>query len=98
MDTFGRWLVRRALLLVVASVLVTALLGAFALGLRIESSLESLLPAGDPAVAYYNATRALFGSDDVGVVGVRAGDVFAPATIEKIARVTDALAEIEGVE
>jgi len=56
------------------------------------------MPAGDPKVAYYNATRALFGSDDVGVIGVRADDVFAPSTIEKIARVTDALAKAPGVE
>src|SRR5947208_7245866 len=57
-----------------------------------------MLPAGDPKVAYYNTTRALFGSDDVGVIGVRADDVFAPSTILKIARVTDALAKVPGVE
>src|SRR5215831_18724847 len=98
MDAFARWLVRHPLAVVLANVLVTAVLGFYALRLRIESSLESMLPAGDPKVAYYNATRALFGSDDVGVVGVRADDVFARSTIVKIARVTDALAKIPGVE
>jgi predicted RND superfamily exporter protein len=98
MDAFARWLVRHAAAVVVANVLITGLLGAFAVHLRIENSLESVLPAGDPSVEYYNATRAVFGSDDVGVVGVLAGDVFAPATIEKIARVTDTLAGIKGVQ
>ena len=37
-----------------------------------------------------------FGSDDVGVVGVVADDLFAPATLEKIARVTDALGKLAG--
>src|SRR3989442_7899089 len=82
----------------VANLAVTAVLGLYAVHIRIENSLESMLPAGDPKVAYYNTTRALFGSDDVGVIGVRADDVFAPSTILKIARVTDALARVPGVE
>src|SRR3989449_7432380 len=98
MDAFARWLARHALTVVVANVAVTAVLGLYALQIRIENSLESMLPAGDPKVAYYNATRALFGTDDVGVIGVRADDVFAPSTIEKIARVTDALAKVPGLE
>src|SRR5207245_585956 len=84
--------------LVVANVVVTAVRGFYALQLRIESSLESMLPAGDPKVEYYAQTRAVFGSDDVAVVGVRARDIFAPSTIEKIARVTDEIAKVDGVE
>src|SRR5438876_652776 len=98
MDSFARWLARHPLAVVVANVVVTAVLGFYALQLRIESSLESMLPAGDPKVEYYAQTRAVFGSDDVAVVGVRARDIFAPSTIEKIARVTDEIAEVDGVE
>src|SRR5881628_136009 len=98
MDAFARWLTRHPLAVVVANLAVTAVLGLYAVHIRIENSLESMLPAGDPKVAYYNTTRALFGSDDVGVIGVRADDVFAPSTIEKIGRVTDALARVPGVE
>ena len=98
MDAFARWLTRHPLAVVVANLAVTAVLGLYAVHIRIENSLESMLPAGDPKVAYYNTTRALFGSDDVGVIGVRADDVFAPSTILKIARVTDALAKVPGVE
>src|SRR6266849_6959185 len=98
MDTFAHWLARHPLAVAVANVIVTAVLGFYALQIRIESSLESMLPAGDPKVEYYAATRAIFGSDDVAVVGVHARDVFDGQTITKIARVTDALAKIEGVE
>jgi len=98
MARFARWLVRYPVVFVAANLLVTAVLGVFALRIRIESSLESVLPAGDPEVEYYTRVRATFGSDDVGVVGVRADDIFAPATIGKIARVTDALGRISGVE
>src|SRR6059036_2071103 len=98
MDSFARWLARHPLAVVVANVVVTAVLGFYALQLRIESSLESMLPAGDPKVEYYAQTRAVFGSDDVAVVGVRARDIFAPSTIAKIARVTDEIAKVDGVE
>src|SRR5437899_4517747 len=98
MGAFARWLTRHALAVVVANVALTAVLGLYAVHIRIENSLESMLPAGDPKVEYYNATRAIFGSDDVGVIGVRADDIFAPATIEKIARVTTALGKVPGVE
>jgi uncharacterized protein len=98
MTAFARWLVRHPLLVVGLNLALTAWLGAYALHIRIENSLESLLPAGDPKVAYYERIRGIFGSDDVGVIGVRADDVFAPATIEKIARVTEAIRQIKGVE
>src|SRR5213593_4395928 len=98
MDRFARWLARHPFAVVAANVAVTAALGVYALHIRIENSLESMLPAGDPKVAYYNATRAVFGSDDVGVIGVRADDIFAPTTMVKIARVTEALGKVPGVE
>jgi len=98
MGTFARWLTRHAVAVVVANLLLTAALGARAIHIRFESSLESMLPVGDPKVEYYDRTRAVFGDDDVGVIGVRADDIFAPATIEKLARVTAALAHVEGVQ
>ena len=98
MNRWARWLVAhpRATLVVVAC--LTILLARSARQVRVESSLTSILPKGDPAVAYYEETRRDFGSDDVGVIGVTADDVFAPATLEKIARVTDQLGKIDGVE
>src|SRR2546430_28756 len=83
MDAFARWLARHPLAVVLANLLVTAMLGFYALQLRIESSLESMLPAGDPKVEYYAQTRAIFGSDDVAVGGGRARGNFAPPPIPK---------------
>jgi len=98
METFARWLVRHPLWAVAANVLVTAALGVSALHIRIESSIGSVLPAGDPEVSYYDSVRATFGSDDVAVVGVTAQDLFATETLDKIARLTDALSRVPGVE
>ena len=98
MTRFARWLVRHPLVVVAANVAATIVLLTYALHIRIESSIGSVLPSGDPEVAYYNDVRAAFGSDDIAVVGVRADDLFATATLEKIARVTDALTRVRGVE
>src|SRR5262245_1980709 len=98
MNSFARWLVRQPIAFIVGNLVVTAVLGYFALGIRIESSLSSVLPAGDPEIEYYAKVRETFGSDDVAVVGMRADDVFAAATIAKVARVTDALAKLKGVQ
>ena len=98
MNSLARWMVRRPWFVVAANMAVTALLGSFAFGVRVESSLSSVLPAGDPQIEYYAKVRETFGSDDVGVVGVRADDIFAASTMTKIARVTDALAKVKGVQ
>ncbi len=98
MEAFARWIVRHPLLTVLANLLVTAGLGVYASRIRIENSLESVFPAGDPELKYYEDVRATFGSDDVAVVGVQAQDLFATETLGKIARVTDAIARIDGVE
>jgi len=98
MNRWARWLVAHPRIVLVVALCITVVLFGFARDVRFESSLASVLPKGDPAVAYYEETRTHFGSDDVAVIGVRADDVFAPATLEKIARVTDQLAKIDGVE
>src|SRR5262245_20995505 len=97
MNSFARWMVRHPLVAIAADVLVTAILGFYALQIRVEFSTASVLPAGDPEVEYYARTREIFGSDDIAIVGVRADNVFAAPTLEKIARVTDAVANIKGV-
>jgi hypothetical protein len=98
MNAIARWLVRHARLLLLANFVLTLVLGYQARNLRIEGSLESILPAGNPGLEYYAKVRETFGSDDVGVVGILAEDLFSASTLQKIDRVTRALAELPGVE
>ncbi len=95
---FARWLAEKPWITLAVATLVTVVLGYYALQIRIENALESVLPEGDEAVAYYESVRETFGSDDVGVVGLLADDLFAPATLEKLNRVTLALGKLPGVE
>ncbi|MGD9762135.1 MAG: MMPL family transporter [Candidatus Binatia bacterium] len=90
--------VRFPRIFVFCALVLTAWLGSLASQVRLEGSLESVLPARDPAVEYYTEVRSTFGSDDIAVVGVRAPDLFAETTLAKLKRVTERLASIEGVE
>ncbi|HXJ32856.1 MAG TPA: MMPL family transporter [Candidatus Eisenbacteria bacterium] len=95
---FARWLAEKPWITLAVATLATAVLGYYALQIRIESALDSVLPAGDESVTYYQRVLDTFGSDDIGVVGLLADDLFAPQTLEKLNRVTLALAKLPGVE
>ncbi len=98
MESVGRWIVRHPIAVVVANLVVTVIMGYYAVQVRISSALENVLPTNDPEIDYYSHVRATFGSDDVAVIGIRADDLFSASTLQKIARVTDAVAKVPGVE
>jgi predicted RND superfamily exporter protein len=97
MSSFAQWMARRPIVPLALNLAVTVILGWFALQIRVESSLSSVLPEGDPAIAYYAKVRETFGSDDVAVIGVRADDIFADSTLAKIKRVTERVGRVKGV-
>jgi predicted RND superfamily exporter protein len=86
----------RATLLVAA--VLTIGLGVFAARFSVDSAVDRLLPEGDADGVYYEGVRRAFGSEDVVVVGIFADDVFAPATLARIDRLSTALAALSGVE
>ena len=88
----------RAPRLTIAAILaLTAVLGAFAATVRIDSAVENLLPANDPERDYYEQVKRDFGSEEATVVAVFADDVFAPPLLARIDRLTHELAAIDGV-
>lgn len=89
---------RRPQLSLLLFAVVTVALGWFALQVRIESSISSVLPAEDPGVKFYESVRKTFGSDEIGVIGVHSDDLFGEHTLLEIRRITNALADLEGVE
>ncbi len=81
-----------------ALVLLTGFLGMQALQIRIDSSAEHLLATDDPKKQYYDEIRAIFGGDDIGVIGLITENVYTPETIEKIRRITAQLEKVDGVQ
>ena len=78
--------------------LLTCVFGVYAKDIRLDSSVESLLSQDNPDSRYYAEVRRLFGSDEVGVVGLLADDIYTTEVLRKIRRLTDALESIEGVQ
>jgi predicted RND superfamily exporter protein/CRP-like cAMP-binding protein len=65
--------------------------------LEIDLSVESLMAERDPARQYYAQVKQKFGSDDLTIVLVKAQDVMTAPTLRVIKRLSDALAQLEGV-
>lgn len=65
--------------------------------IRIDPSLNEMLPADDAARRFYEELLERFGSDDVVVVALRSDALFTPEGLATVVRATDALARVEGV-
>ncbi len=93
-----RAIVRAPWLVVAVVAGVTVVLGLGALQLRVDSSVGTLLPTGDPAKQTYDEVIARFGADEIDIIGIVSDDVLAPETLEKIRTLTDRAAAIDGVQ
>ncbi|MBI1818323.1 MAG: MMPL family transporter [Deltaproteobacteria bacterium] len=76
---------------------LTAFFGVFAARIKVDSSIENLLPADDPDKLYYDDVKKIFGDEEIAVIGVFADDVFAPRTLAKIDQLSTRLTQMEGV-
>ena len=70
MEQLSHLIVSRPKSVLTALLLLTGFFGMYALQLRIDSSAEQLLATDDPNKHYYDQVRAIFRSDDIGVIGV----------------------------
>lgn len=98
MERVYRLIVYRPKLLLFFIGLLTAFFAYHARHIQFDSSIDSLLPQGDPEKQYYDEVRQLFGSDDVAVVGIITDDVYTPQTLEKIKRLTEEFRKIPEVK
>src|SRR5215475_1445796 len=91
-------IVRRPKSIIFFIFLLTGFFAYHAQHIRLDSSVESLLPKGDPEKAYYDEVRSLFGSDEVGVIGIIADNVYTPSVLGKIKRLTEEIRQIPEVK
>jgi predicted RND superfamily exporter protein/CRP-like cAMP-binding protein len=78
--------------------LLTGFFADHARHIHLDSSVDSLLPKDDPEKGYYDEVRRLFGSDEIGVVAVIADDIYTPAVLQKIERLTEEIRQIPEVK
>lgn len=98
MEHMYRLIVHRPKLVLFWLALLTTFFAYHARHIQFDSSIDSLLPQGDPEKLYYDEVRQLFGSDDIAVIAILADDVYAPQTLEKIKRLTEAFRRLPEVK
>jgi hydrophobe/amphiphile efflux-3 (HAE3) family protein len=86
---------RSVLLLVL---LLTAFFASAARQIRLDGSVDSLLPRGDPEKQYYDEVRQLFGSEEIGVIGLVTSDIYTPRVLQKIQHLTEEISKIPEVK
>jgi len=93
----------RAILLATALLTLVALHGIVDLRsgeprLWVDPSINRLLPEGDPEVAFYERVREVFGNDEIVLATLEAPDVFEPEVLRRVARISERLAGVAGVD
>lgn len=66
--------------------------------LWVDPSVNRLLPTDDPDVAFYEHVRRVFGNDEIVLATLEADDVFAPDVLRRVARISEGLAGLDGVD
>jgi predicted RND superfamily exporter protein len=98
MNRWQRWILERPQGVLVLLLLLTAFFAFSARQIRFDGSVDSLLPADDPEKQYYHEARQLFGSEEIGVLGLVTSDVYTPRVLGKIRRLTEEISRIPGVK
>ncbi len=99
MEQYIRFIVRHRVAVIVAVLAVTALLATQLRYVHMEIRRRANLPDQHPYVVIQNRISDLFGGEAVAIIGVVAsrGEIFTPAILGKVARITEALRATPGV-
>ena len=91
------WALDRPWLTLALVAALTAGLGSQVARVRVDTSTESFMVEKDPGRAHLDRFKERFGSDTRTFVIVKAPDVFTPDVLGTVRRLSDALAQVDGV-
>jgi len=93
------WVLRYRWVVIALTVVITALAVSQARNLRIVIDPNTMLPQSHPYVSTTLRVEKIFGSKYIVVIGVtpKAGDIYQPAVLGKVQRITAALLQTPGV-
>ena len=96
---YAQWLLRYRILVIAATLGITAVLGYFGAGLKVIIDPATLAPQGHPYIQATNRVDKMFGSKYLMLIGISAkqGDIFQPAVLDRIERITHKLENTDGV-
>lgn len=97
MQRLSNLVVQRPKSILLLILLLTGFFANHARHIGLDSSVDSLLPRDDPEKTYYDEVRRQFGSDEIGVIGIIAENIYTPEVLSKIKRLTEAISQIPEV-
>lgn len=99
MKRYISWVIRNPILVVVATLLITALAIFQASSIKVVIDTNKMMPQSNTYVSTSTDIEKIFGSKHVVVVGVRPlqGDVWQPDVLAKVQRMTEAFRLVPGV-
>jgi hypothetical protein len=99
MRRYVQWVIRQRILVVVAVVLITVVLGLAGSRVRIDINRKTQLPQDHPLIKIENKVTDLFGGARITAIAIvpKEGDIYQPAVLAKIRRITDAVDALPGV-
>ncbi|MCK9202537.1 MAG: outer membrane lipoprotein-sorting protein [Gallionella sp.] len=99
MKRYLEWILRHRIAVIAIILLVTAAAVSQARHLKIIIDPNTMLPQSHPYVTTNNEVERIFGSKYLVVVGItpQQGDIYQPAVLEKVQRITSALLQTPGV-
>jgi predicted RND superfamily exporter protein len=100
MKRFAELVIRRRLLILIMTILITLFFAYQLLHLKIYTSFEDLLPQNHPYLKLHNKFRKLFGGANQVLITlqVKEGDIFNYKTLKKIKYITEKLEEIPAID
>lgn len=99
MLSYAKWLMRNRWWVIAVMLIISVVLGAFGAGLRIIIDPDTLAPQQHPYFQSAKRVERVFGSKYLMLIGVtpQSGDIFQPAVLERVRRMTDRLNQTPGV-
>jgi len=98
LERFAKFVLRFRFPLLALILVATALLLPHSVSLKYDNSLTAWFKQDDPEVVRYDRFIETFGRDSFIYVAIPVDDAFAPATMEKLSRLTEQIGKVENVD
>jgi predicted RND superfamily exporter protein len=97
MNKVSNFIIKFRWAVIIAVIVLTAFFSYQLTTIKVDSNIINSLPNSDPDVSLFKEVGEKFGSNEIGMVIIKADNVLMPGVLDNIQLITDTLSEVEGV-
>ncbi len=97
MDKFTELIIKLRWLIISLVILLSLFFGYQLKNIEVDSNILNALPKTDKDVQAFKEVGDVFGSNEIGMIIVKADNVLMPGVLEDVAKITDSLSTTEGI-